>query len=122
MIHVFVIAPHALLGEGVERLLGQRADMVAVGRAASVASAMEPLAKLRPDVVILESECAQCRLTSDVSHILQEGLAAKVITLSLQNNTMCIYSGERKEVRGIEDLFEAMGTAQMPAADAPPGS
>ncbi|NLE77921.1 MAG: response regulator transcription factor [Chloroflexi bacterium] len=121
MIRIFIVTSHPLFGEGVERLLRQKVEVNIVGRASTVEGALQSLGALRPDVVIWESECPACRLTPAVSSILQEGAVSRVIALNLQNNTMCIYSGERKEVTGTEDLFEAMEPVRPPTADTSSG-
>ena len=45
--------------------------------------------------------------------ILREGVGIRVVALNLQDNTMCVYRGERRAVKGVKDLVEAI---EQPAA------
>jgi two-component system nitrate/nitrite response regulator NarL len=57
-IRVFVIAGVRLYREGIARALARLPDMDLAGSAADAAEALEPLARLRPDVVIVDASMA----------------------------------------------------------------
>ena len=44
--------------------------------------------------------------------ILREGARTSVIGLNLQDNTMCVYHGERRVVTEVKDLVEAIETVR----------
>jgi AmiR/NasT family two-component response regulator len=108
MMRVFIVSSHPLFGQGVESLLRQEAGVEIVGREADVDEAVERIKELRPDVVILDSADLVSDPTPAVMRILREGVRAKVIGLNLEDNTMCVYRGEQREVKGVEDLVEAI--------------
>ena len=65
------------------------------------------------DVVIVDSADPAGDPTPVVMRILREGVGTKVIGLNLQDNTMCVYRGEQRVVKGVKDLVEAI---EQPAA------
>lgn len=104
MKRIFMFSTHPLFGRGVESLLCQETGLEIVGWETEVDKAVERIRELQPDVVILDSGDP----APEVVGILREGLGTKVIGLNLQDNTMCIYRGEQRVVKRIEDLVEAM--------------
>ena len=108
MKRVFILSSHSLFSQGVENLLRQEAGLDIVGREADTDKALECIKEIRPDVVILECAEPRCEPTLAVMRILREGLETKVIGLNLQDNTMCIYRGEQRVVKEVEDLIEAI--------------
>ena len=107
MKRIFMLSNHPLLSQGVESLLRQEKGLEIVGREVDVDKAVERIKALRPDAVILDS-AEPSDPAAAVIRILNEGLGTKVIGLNIQNNTMCIYSGEHREVGCIEDLIGAI--------------
>jgi DNA-binding NarL/FixJ family response regulator len=105
---VFIISSHPLFGQGVESLLRQETGVDIAGRETDVDTAIERIKELRPHVVILDSADPACVPTPAVMRILKEGLEAKVIGLNLQDNTLCIYRGEQRVVKSVEDLVQAI--------------
>ena len=104
MKRVFILSSHPLFGRGVESLLCRETGLEIVGWDTDVDKAVERIRELQPDVVILDSGDP----APEVLGILREGLATKVIGLNLQDNTMCIYRGEQRVVKCIEELVEAI--------------
>jgi hypothetical protein len=45
--------------------------------------------------------------------ILREGVGTKVIGLNLEDNTVCIYRGEQRVVKEVEDLVEAIESSLL---------
>jgi len=105
---VFILSSHPLFGQGVESLLRRETGVDIAGRETDVDTAIERIKELRPDVVILDSADPACDPTPAVMRILKEGLGTKVIGLNLQDNTLCIYRGEQRVVKSIEDLVQAI--------------
>ena len=54
-----------------------------------------------------------CAPTPAVVRILREGVGTKVIGLNLQDNTICIYRGEQRVVKEVEDLVEAIESSPL---------
>ena len=104
MKRVFILSSHPLFSQGVESLLRQEPGVDIVGRETDVDKAIERIKELQPDVVILDNGDP----TPEVMCILREGVGTKVIGLNLQDNTICIYRGEQRVVKEVEDLVEAI--------------
>ena len=104
MKRVLILSSHPLFGRGVESLLRKETRLDIVGWEADIDKAVERIRELQPDVVILDSGDP----TPEVLRILREGLGTKVIGLNLQDSTMCVYRGEQRVVKRIEDLVEAI--------------
>ncbi len=104
MKRVLILSSHPLFGRGVESLLRKETRLDIVGWEADIDKAVERIRELQPDVVILDSGDP----TPEVLRILREGVGTKVIGLNLQDSTMCIYRGEQRVVKRIEDLVEAI--------------
>jgi chemotaxis response regulator CheB len=111
MKHIFMVSRYALFGDLVEGLLGEHSDLEIVGRESDCEKAIERIRELRPDVVILDNDDPDSELSPLVAHILGERLATRVIGLNPQNNTICIYRGEQRRAQGVEDLVEAIESA-----------
>jgi DNA-binding NarL/FixJ family response regulator len=109
MKRVFILSSHPLFSQGVESLLRQEPGVEIVGRETDVDNAMERIKELQPDVVILDNGDP----TPEVMCILREGVGTKVIGLNLQDNTVCIYRGEQRVVKSIEDLIEAIKLSSL---------
>ena len=115
MKRVFMLSTHPLFSQGVESLLSQETGLEIVGREIDVNKAIERITEIRPDVVILESSDPAGDPTPAVMRILREGLGIKLVGLNLKDNTLCIYCCERRVVKGIEDLVEAIEHSPLPA-------
>ena len=113
MKRIFILSSHPLFGRGVESLLRQETGLEIVGRETDVDKAIERIEELQPDVVIVDSADPAGDSTLVALHILREGVGTKVIGLNLQDNTIGIYRGEQRVVKGVKDLVEAI---EQPAA------
>jgi len=108
MKRIFIIAGHALLGQGVESLLGREASLEIVGQETDVDKAIERIRELQPDVVIVEDGDPAFDPASFITRIVKEGLGVKVIGLNLDGNTIYIYRGEQQVIKEVEDLVKAI--------------
>lgn len=108
MKRVFLLSCHLLFGRGVESLLRRERGLEIVGCETDVDQAVKRIKELRPDVVIVDSSDPAVDLTPGVMCILRERAGAKIIGLNLKDNTLCIYRGEQRIARKVEDLLEAI--------------
>lgn len=67
----------------------------------------QAVARLQPDVVILPQSCQQAGLAS-LLQLLTDCPAIKVISISLENNTMEVYSKQKIMVQQVSDLLAAI--------------
>ena len=109
MKRIFMLSSPSLFSQGVEIVLRQKCDAEIVGHEADVDTAIARIKALRPDVVIVDNERSG-GLTdwALVMRLLKEQTGAKIVGLSLHDNTFSIYRGEQKELCRIEDLTKAI--------------
>ncbi len=108
MKRVVMLFSHPLFGRGVESLLCGQTGMEVVGWERDANEFIEHIQDLCPDVVLIDGSDPTCDPVPVMMRLLKEGTGAKVITLNVQNNTMCVYCGERRIVKGVEDLVQAI--------------
>lgn len=108
MKRVVMLLSHPLFGQGVESLLRRETGLEIVGRETDANKVMERIKDLHPDVVILDGADPPCERVPLMMRILTEVVGTKVVTLNLKNNTMCVYRGEQRVVKQVQDLVEAI--------------
>ncbi len=105
---IFILSDHPLFGQGIESLIGQQTGLQTVGRASDIQQAMPQIQELRPDIVILDSSNWPSGPAPVALPILAQELGTRVIALNLDDNSMSIYRGERRIVKEVKDLLEAI--------------
>lgn len=105
MKRIYVLSRNSVFGKGIEKLLAQEAGMDIVGSDVVFGESVECIQKCSPDIVILNCDEPDKDLTDAVLWIIQQRLDITVIGMSLKDNKLCIYRGEQKQVRQLEDLL-----------------
>jgi chemotaxis response regulator CheB len=113
MKRIFMLSSHSLFSQGIEIVLSQKCDVEIVGHEADVDIAIARIRELRPDVVIVDNGLAASTDGTLVMRILQEQTGAKIVGLSLHDNSFSIYRGEQRELGRIEDLTRAIENDDM---------
>ena len=108
MKRVFILSKQSMFGAGIETLLSQEEGIEILSRDTDLSASLECLRKSDPDVVIINCDDPDPELTSAVMDVLRERIGICVIGLSLRNNQISIYRGERKDVRQVDDLLKAI--------------
>lgn len=108
MERVFILASRPMFGQGVKSLLDQEADFQIVGQEASIEKAILRIKDLQPDVIILDNHDIPKASLDAIAHILRMTGNARVISLSLKQNTMHIYHAAQKIVSDPADLTSAI--------------
>ncbi len=108
MKRVFILSKHSMFGVGIEALLSQEEQIEIVSRDTDLSASLEGIRKSDPDVVIINCDDPDPELTAAVMDIFRDRLGICVIGLSLRNNQISIYRGEKKDVRQVEDLLKAI--------------
>jgi DNA-binding NarL/FixJ family response regulator len=101
---VFILSSQSLFDLGVENLLRQEAAVEIVGRESDLDQALVQIRDLTPDVVLVNSADASCYPTAAMYRLMNEITGTRIIKLNLQNNTVCIYREEQREVEEVGDL------------------
>ena len=108
MKRVIILLSHPLFGQGVESLLRRESGLEIVGRETDASRVIERIRELEPDVVIVDSADTACDPVPVVMRILSDRVGTRVVALNLQDNTMCVYRGEQRVVKEVQDLVEAI--------------
>ena len=103
-----MLGSNPLFREGVESLICREMEAEIVGRETFFDRALSQLETLRPDVIIVDGSEPGCDPGEVVSFVFRMGLQAKVISMNLNDNRLCIYRGEHKVTEEVADLVEAI--------------
>jgi len=110
MVRVYILSNNDLFGEGVMNLLRLESEVEIVGQGAECDNTFEEIKRLQPEAVIVESNDLVQDSISIVTRILKIETTVKVVGLDLKENKLHLYYGERREVKGIKDLVDAIKT------------
>jgi len=111
MSRILIFSTHPLFGQGVERLLRREAGLVVVGVESDVATALQKVAELKPDIVILDSNDPNCDPAPILAQILHSKSRATIIGLNLSDNIACVCSVEHTMVTDVSDLLDLVRPA-----------
>ncbi len=116
MTRILLVSRQSIFSSGLQSLLTHQAQVVIVGQEADPVRAVERVKELRPDVVIVDSECPECDLAELALAIFRTRLKVRVIGLGLSDNAIHIYRNERIIAHGVEELMEAI-ERDLPVSD-----
>lgn len=103
-VRVFILSSESLFYLGLESLLRQEAALEVVGHEADLDQALVRISELSPDVIIVNSADASCRPTAGMYRLMDGTPGTQIIKLNLQDNTVCMYREEQREVEVVSDL------------------
>lgn len=86
MIKVLLADDHALVREGLHRLLEDCGDMEVVGEACGGQEALRMVRQLQPDVVVMDLSMPGMDGIEATKQIVREGLKARVLILTMHTN------------------------------------
>ena len=105
---VFVLSRRSLFHQGIKTLLSQEAELEIVGQDIEPQTAVACIQKFKPDVIVLNLDDPELDLSSPVLCVLRERSSIRIIGLSLKDNQICVFQGEKKEIHELSDLFAAI--------------
>jgi DNA-binding NarL/FixJ family response regulator len=108
MKRIFLLSSHPLFGQGVESLLRQETEFDIVGLETDIDRAVARIKRLRPDAVVVDSNETIPDPALVVMRILREGLETRVIGVNLWDNIVCVYQGQQRIVKEVQDLVQAI--------------
>jgi DNA-binding NarL/FixJ family response regulator len=114
MSRILIFSTHPLFGQGVERLLRREAGLDVVGVESDVSHALQKVAELKPDIVILDSNDPNCDPAPILAQVLHWKESATIIGLNLSDNVACVCSVDHMLVKDVSDLLDIV----RPAASA----
>ena len=110
-VRVLVLNDESLFNLGVQNLLGQQEVLEVLGCESDEDEIRHHLQTFQPHVVILNSAQQDGATTPEWMRILRDTPGIRLLGLSLQDNSICIYRGEIQQVREVEDLMRAVEEA-----------
>jgi DNA-binding NarL/FixJ family response regulator len=111
MTSVLIVSKYPLFGQGVERLLRQELGMTVVGVESDVSAALQTVAELKPDIVILDSNDPNCDPAPILTHVLRGKERVTIIGLNLSDNLACMCGIEHRMVKDVSDLLDIVRPA-----------
>lgn len=107
----FILYRHSLFARGLEKLLEQQEGLMVAGVQVAGDEALAHIRRLKPDVVIVETEGEESEPEKLLSQFLREQVSAKMVCLNLQDNTAILYAGSRYTANSVEDLIRCISTS-----------
>ena len=114
MCTVFILYHNYLFARGLQELLQQEKEMKVVGVEARGEKAFSSIRALNPEVIIIEAKEDESEPEILLSRSLHEHLQAKVVRLSMEDNSCILYSGARCTANSVEDLIKCVVTSLVP--------
>jgi chemotaxis response regulator CheB len=121
MARVLLVSDDTLFGRGVECLLAGLEDVEVVGWTEDPEQAVASLETVQPDVIVLSRSGSAREATPALLGCLESGRIQKIISVDLRDNTMFVFTSERRVVEEVGNLVEAItqtvsGSEQLPGA------
>ena len=101
---VCLIGDHSIFGQGVKKLLAQE-DLELVGHLSEADDVEPQIEALRPDVVILVCGAKRQDPSPALMRCLTDGLIQKIVAVSLEDSTLCVYNGYQCAIETIDDFL-----------------
>jgi len=105
---VFILSGTFLFARGLEHLLKEDAEVEVVGVGMGGRRALAEIRVLKPDVIIVEAGKGMPEPCWLVSRLLREQPQARVVRVSLEDNTATLYTGRRFVMAGPQDLVRIL--------------
>ncbi|MEZ4415837.1 MAG: response regulator transcription factor [Gemmatimonadota bacterium] len=99
-IRIVIADDHAVVREGIRRVLGQAADLEVVGEAASGAAAVELVERTRPDVVILDVTMPEGTGLEVTRQLRAGGCNSGILILSMHERPQYVLEAVRSGANG----------------------
>jgi DNA-binding NarL/FixJ family response regulator len=112
---VFILYDCPLFARGLERLLQGEPGLRVEGIAPKSEEAFLHIRTVKPDVILVEAGEELPEPCWLVSRLLQEQPEARVVRLSLKENTATLYAGRRWVANRVEDLIKGILDPMVPS-------
>jgi DNA-binding NarL/FixJ family response regulator len=109
MIGIFLVCDQSMFGQGLCALVRQEPEFDLLGQASDPETVREQIEQYQPDVIL-----AQCNQDNILPHLLDclgAGQVQRVITVDLDNNSMCVFTGDCQAIAAAENLISAIREA-----------
>jgi DNA-binding NarL/FixJ family response regulator len=117
---IFIISNYPMFSLGLESLLRQKAGLDVIGGyRLTVEQAIEQIEAIRPSIVILDTTGLASDGIAEAVRLLKINPSIKVICLTLSSNTLSIDQINQWNVKGVEDLLQAIENGPSSLTSAP---
>lgn len=107
-IRVLVLSDESLFNLGVQNILAQQETLEILSCESDAGSVRAHLQAFQPHVIVLNSAQQQGASAPEWTEILRDTPGVRLLGLSLQDSSVCIYRGETMQVREVADLVRAI--------------
>ena len=114
VIQVVLVDDHTLVRHGIRALLAEIAGVVVIGEAGDGGAALDLIAALRPDVVLLDIGLPGINGLEVAARLAHDSAAIRVIMLSMQTGEDYVWQALRAGARGY--LLKAADVAELELA------
>jgi DNA-binding NarL/FixJ family response regulator len=105
---IIILSKQSMFSQGIEKLLSFEEEFEIIDNQIELDSLVEAAQEMAADVIIVNCDDPEVGLTPTMGCVLRERLGICLIGLSLNDNKMCIYRGENKQILDVQDLVEAI--------------
>jgi DNA-binding NarL/FixJ family response regulator len=107
--HAYIVYHNGLFAEGMRSILEEARNSVEViGMESDIGRALNAIASLKPEVVIVEEPTSGEKTTGCLEALLERAAASKVVLLSLAHNRATVYQRQQVATFGPADLVKAI--------------
>lgn len=116
---VLLFSDRTLFARGIKDMLHQERNLQILGWETDPSRALQSIAQIHPDAVIVATWNAANEFAPAVMTVLRRDPAIKVVEVNLESNTLFIYGKELRVVREVKDLLEAIQQSAAPKNEPP---
>jgi DNA-binding NarL/FixJ family response regulator len=107
-VRVLVLSDESLLSLGIDDLLRRETTLEVWSCGSGMDEALACLQVFQPQVVILRADCLQGSDASVWMEVLRDHPGIRLLGCSLADSSVCVYYGERHQIKRVADLVEAI--------------
>jgi DNA-binding NarL/FixJ family response regulator len=107
-VRVLVLSDESLFSLGVQNLLRRYPTLRTQSCESDLETVLGCLETFQPHVVVLDSDAQRSTPASEWMDMLRSQPHVTFLGLSLQDNTICIYRGETRQVTEVGDLLRVI--------------
>jgi DNA-binding NarL/FixJ family response regulator len=108
---VLLVDDHPIVREGLATIINQQADLLVCGEAEDAAGALEAVARLEPDAVIVDLSLKRGDGLDLIKELHRRHAALPILVLSMHDESLYVERALRAGARGY--LMKQEGTAQV---------
>lgn len=108
MKRVFIFSGRTLFSSGIKNLLDAEPELTVIGWETELEEAVKQIQNMQPDSILIITKCLSDCFMADGQHLMKAARKAKIVELNLENNNVCVYSGEQFTIKEVGDLVRVI--------------